>query len=75
MRYKNKIYSLNCSDNSDNRIQVNKIKNNVTDAYAEGKISEQHYNPLNEKISDHINGNQEYKQATSQDDLYDDVFT
>jgi YVTN family beta-propeller protein len=31
---------------------VNKIRNEITDAYSDGKITELHYNLLNEKISD-----------------------
>ena len=37
---------------------LNHIKNDITDAYAKGKINELHYNLLNKKISDHEN-NQE----------------
>jgi len=37
---------------------LDKIKNDITDAYAEGKISEQHYKLLNEKLSDNKNNQQ-----------------
>jgi hypothetical protein len=33
--------------------KADKMKNDITDAYAEGKISEQHYNILDGKISDY----------------------
>ncbi len=54
--YDKRIDSLNSKlDNRSNVILLNKIKNDVTDAYAKGKISEQHYNLLNEKISGYAN--------------------
>jgi YVTN family beta-propeller protein len=34
---------------------VSKIKNDITDAYSDGKITELHYNLLNQKISDLLN--------------------
>jgi hypothetical protein len=37
---------------------LDELKRYITDAYAKGKITEQHYNILNKKISDHGN-NQE----------------
>lgn len=46
--YKNKLGLLN-----GNGIQFKKIKNEITDAYAEGKITEQHYKLLQEKISNY----------------------
>jgi hypothetical protein len=51
--YKDKIESLNSKvdDRESNRIQLDKIKDDITDAYTEGKISEQHYNLLKEKIA------------------------
>ena len=50
--YKNKIDSLNGKvDGENNRIELDEIKNDITDAYAEGKITEEHYNLLKEKIS------------------------
>jgi len=50
--YKNKIDSLNGNaDGENNRIELDEIKNEITDAFAEGKITEQHYNILKEKIS------------------------
>jgi uncharacterized membrane protein len=50
--YKNKIDSLNGKvDLKNNRIDLDEIKNDITDAYAEGKITEQHYNLLKEKIA------------------------
>jgi uncharacterized membrane protein len=50
--YKNKIDSLNGkADGQNNRVELDEIKNEITDAYAEGKISEQHYNLLKEKIA------------------------
>jgi YVTN family beta-propeller protein len=57
--YKNKIDSLSGKSDSSNGILLEKIKNDVTDAYAEEKISEQHYNLLNAKICDFKN-NQEH---------------
>ena len=54
--YKNKIYSLNGkSDGSNNGVQWDKIKSDIADAYAAGKISEQHYNLLKDTISDYKN--------------------
>jgi hypothetical protein len=32
---------------------LDKIKDDITDAYAKGKITEQHYSLLNERISDY----------------------
>jgi YVTN family beta-propeller protein len=50
--YKSKIDSLDGKvDGKNNRIELEEIKNDITDAYAEGKISEQHYNLLKEKIA------------------------
>jgi uncharacterized membrane protein len=50
--YKNKIDSLNGKvDGKNNRLDLDEIKNDITDAYAEGKITEQHYNILKEKIA------------------------
>ena len=50
--YKNKIDSLNGKvDGENNRIELDEIKNDITDAYAEGKIIEEHYNLLKEKIA------------------------
>jgi hypothetical protein len=37
-------------DRANNRIQLSKIKDDLTYAYAEGKITEQHYNLLKDKI-------------------------
>jgi YVTN family beta-propeller protein len=55
--YKNKIDLLNDKvEGKNNRIELDEIKNDVTDAYAEGKISEQHYNLLKEKIANLILG-------------------
>ena len=54
--YKNIIHSLNSKfDSSGNGIEIDKIKNDFTNAYAAGKITEQHYNLLNEKVSDYKN--------------------
>jgi hypothetical protein len=53
VKRKNKIDSLNGKvddEENNNRIQLDKIKDDITDAYAEGKITEQHYNLLKEKI-------------------------
>jgi hypothetical protein len=38
---------------SSNGIEWDKIKNDIADAYAAGKLSEQHYNLLKDKISDY----------------------
>jgi YVTN family beta-propeller protein len=60
--YNKKIRLLNSefgdssrSSNRSNGILLDKIKNDIADAYAKGKISDQHYNLLNNKISDHEN--------------------
>lgn len=50
--YKNQIDSLNGKvAGENNRTKLDEIKNDITDAYAEGKITEQHYNLLKEKIA------------------------
>jgi hypothetical protein len=49
--YKKKIDSLNVKNT--NEVVLNDIEENIKDAYAKGNLSEQHYNLLNEKISDH----------------------
>jgi YVTN family beta-propeller protein len=50
--YKNKIDSLYGKvEGENNRIELDKIKNDITDAYTEGKITEQHYNLLKEEIA------------------------
>jgi hypothetical protein len=50
--YKKKIDSVNGKlDGENNRTELHEIKNDITDAYAEGKITEQHYNLLKEKIA------------------------
>jgi YVTN family beta-propeller protein len=54
--YNNKIDSLNTDH--DNGIALDKVKDDIKDAYAKGKISEQHYKLLNEKISDSKNNRQ-----------------
>ena len=46
-----------CIKNS-NRILLDSIKEDIKDAYAKGKISEQHYKLLNEKLSDNKNNQQ-----------------
>lgn len=46
--YKKKIESLTDSNSE----EVNKIKNDVEEAYLDGKITEVHYNLLTKKISD-----------------------
>jgi YVTN family beta-propeller protein len=67
--YKNKIYSLNGKfDSSSNGIQLDKIKNDISDAYAAEKITEQHYNLLNEKISDYKNNNKSVTKLSSFED-------
>ena len=45
--YKKRIDSLNGKGDLD------AVKNDITSAYAEGKINELHYNLINEKISDY----------------------
>jgi uncharacterized membrane protein len=50
------IDTSNISDN-DNGILLNKLRNDITDAYAKGKISEQHYSLLNKKILDNNSHN------------------
>jgi hypothetical protein len=50
--YKNKIDSQKGKvDGENNKIELDEIKNDITDAYTEGKISEQHYNLLKEEIA------------------------
>jgi uncharacterized membrane protein len=51
--YKKKIDSLN-RKNSHGPL-LDKVKDDIKDAYAKGKITEQHYKLLNEKISDSKN--------------------
>jgi uncharacterized membrane protein len=51
--YGKKISLLNREFNGS--VLLDKIKNDIADAYAQGKISDQHYNLLNKKISDHEN--------------------
>jgi uncharacterized membrane protein len=54
--YNGKIDSLNGKvDRENSRIQLSKIKDDLTDAYAEGKITEQHYDLLKEKIPKYDN--------------------
>jgi uncharacterized membrane protein len=48
--YKKKIDSLN--DKDSNGIILDKVKDTIKDAYAKEKLSEQHYQLLNEKICD-----------------------
>jgi uncharacterized membrane protein len=50
--YNKKIDSLNSMSDENNRkkIMLNNVKNEIMDAYAKGKITESHYNLLNEKI-------------------------
>jgi uncharacterized membrane protein len=60
--YKKNIDSLNGKNN--NKILLDTVKENIKDAYAKGKISEQHYKLLNEKISDSKN-NQESTNKTA----------
>ena len=50
--YKNIIGKFDIESNG---IQMDKIKNDITDAYAKGKISDQHYSLLNEMISNYKN--------------------
>ncbi len=54
--YKKKIDLLNGKDTSG--ALLDKIKDEINDSYAKGKISEQHYKLLNEKLSD-IKNNQQ----------------
>jgi YVTN family beta-propeller protein len=54
--YKKKIDSLNGKNSND--IILDKVKDDIKDAYAKGKISEQHYDLLNEKISNSKNNQQ-----------------
>jgi hypothetical protein len=41
-----------------NRVLLDKIKDEINDSYAKGKITEQHYKLPNEKISDNKNNQQ-----------------
>jgi hypothetical protein len=49
--YKKKIDLLNGKD-------LDKIKDEINDSYAKGKINEQHYKLLNERLSDNKNNQQ-----------------
>jgi hypothetical protein len=56
--YEKKIKSLISKDsilNTPNVILMDELKSDVIDAYAKGKITEQHYKILNEKISNSTN--------------------
>jgi hypothetical protein len=56
--YDKKIGSLNgvlVAKNGDKSLDI--MKNDITDSYAKGKITEIHYNILNEKISKAVNDN------------------
>jgi hypothetical protein len=48
--HRNRIDSLNGITDRDNGRLLYKIKNDIEDAYAKGKISDQHYNLLNKRI-------------------------
>ena len=48
--YRKRIDLLNGRHDRDSDRLLNQIKNDIEDAYAKGKISEQHYNLLNKKI-------------------------
>jgi YVTN family beta-propeller protein len=54
--YKKKIDLLNGKDA--NGALLDKVKDEINDSYAKGKISEQHYKLLNEKLSDNKNNQQ-----------------
>ena len=41
-----------------NGVVLDKVKDEINDSYAKGKISEQHYKLLNEKLSDNKNNQQ-----------------
>ena len=56
--FKKRIHSLNdVSNNEDMQKQVEKIKDDIDDAYSKAKITELHYNLLNKKISEYENKN------------------
>lgn len=55
--YKKKIDSLNGKNTNGMLLDI--VKENIQDAYAKGKLSEQHYKLLNDKISNSKN-NQQY---------------
>jgi len=62
--YKKKIDSLNGKHSRG--IIMDKVKDEIKDAYAKGKMSEQHYKLLYEKISDSKNNQESInKMATS----------
>jgi YVTN family beta-propeller protein len=48
--YNKMITTLSDKSNKENGRLLNNLKNDITDAYAKGKISEQHYTLLNKKI-------------------------
>jgi uncharacterized membrane protein len=54
--YKKKIESL--TGNNINGMSLDKVKDDIIDAYAKGKISEQHYKLLDEKLSGNKNNQQ-----------------
>lgn len=53
--YNKRIDSINGKFDSKNKVYLDKIKDDITDAYAKGKITEQYYSLLNHKISDYEN--------------------
>ena len=55
--YKKKIDLLNGKDTKG--VFLDKVREDINDSYAKGKITEQHYKLLNEKLSDNKN-NQQY---------------
>jgi hypothetical protein len=56
-KFKKKIDSLNGIATTG--ILFDDVKENIKDVYAKGKISEQHYKLLNEKLSDNKNNQQQ----------------
>jgi len=58
------LYEDGKLDKNDNK-PLDKIKNDITDAYAKGKISELHYNFINKRISDYENNGQAVNTSSS----------
>jgi hypothetical protein len=58
--FKKRIQSLNnISHKEDKQKQVEKMKDDLDDAYSKAKLTELHYNLLNKKISEYNNKNNE----------------
>jgi uncharacterized membrane protein len=56
--HRKRIDSLNGRHDRDDGRLLHQIKDDIEDAFAKGKISEQHYNLLNKKIESFVNTNE-----------------